>query len=59
MDDNEYRAFLDLMMRLDPYPVPNGIEGEKLLLNFASNEAVKRGYSGWIEAYHKHNRTNL
>lgn len=57
MNDTQYRAFLDLMMCSDPWPVPvrNGIDANKVLEDFAHDEALKRGFDGWIVAYHEFN----
>jgi len=53
MEDYEYRAFLDLMMCSDPWPVPDNV-GQQLLEAFADDQAKKRGFDNWIEAYHRH-----
>jgi hypothetical protein len=50
MDDLEFRYLLDLMMCSDPWPAEP--EGQGVLLDFVDKEASKRGYDGWLEAYH-------
>lgn len=51
MDSYEYRAFLDLLMHSDPYPVDCGKDA---LISYANREAFARGYDDWIDAYHRH-----
>lgn len=55
MNDKQYRAFLDLMMCSDPWPVlDQGCgDGQPELNALADSEAAKRGFEDWIEAYHK------
>ena len=56
MNDKEFRAFLDLMMCSDPWPIdPNetGDDEQGTLLDFIEKESNLRGYDGWIEAYHQ------
>lgn len=55
MTDEQYRAFLDLMMCADPWPCPRG-EGQSTLSELADQEAKVRGYENWIIAYHEHPR---
>ncbi len=54
MSDNEFKAFMTLLMCSDPWPVPDQGEGdgEAVLKELAEQEAVKRGYTDWISAYH-------
>ena len=52
MNDKQYRAFLNLLMCSDPWPTPDAAEDETLK-DFADAEAVKRGYSDWIVAFHE------
>lgn len=56
MNDIQYRRFLDLMMCSDPWPVTDTGEGDghQILVDFADEEARKRGYDSWIDAYHQH-----
>ena len=59
MDDNEFRAFLDLMMCSDPWPIPPGSSGDDeqgTLLDLAEKESNARGFDDWIEAYHRFER---
>lgn len=51
MDGYEFRAFLDLLMCSDPYPVDSGEDAVK---GYANRQAVERGFADWIDAYHKH-----
>lgn len=55
MTDAEFRAFMDLLMCSDPWPVPDqGYgDGAKQLAELADREAHKRGYPAWIVAYHE------
>ena len=55
MNDTEYRAFLDLMMCSDPWPIDDDGIDHELLEAFADAQAKKRGFTCWIEAYHRHN----
>lgn len=48
MTDVELRAFLGLLMCSDPW---NG--GQAVLAQLADRESRKRGYTDWVEAYHK------
>jgi hypothetical protein len=50
MQNREFRAFLDLMMCSDPWP--ESVDRAPLLA-LAEDESRKRGFAGWIEAYHK------
>ena len=53
MDAMEFRAFLDLMMCCDPWPVAENGNHETMVF-FADMEAVSRGFTYWIDAYHNH-----
>ena len=50
MDDRELRIFLDLLMVSDPWPLEYGHEA---MTDIADAESRERGYTDWIEAYHK------
>lgn len=52
MNDKEFRAFLDLMMCSDPWPIQDGDVSEAILIEFADKEANNRGYENWIDAYY-------
>lgn len=54
MTDKEYRAFMDLLMCSDPWPVTDqGTgDGQAELVAFADAEAEKRGFETWIHAFH-------
>ena len=50
MNDSLFRDVLDLFMVCDPWPLSIGTH-----LNMVyelDKEAQKRGFSGWVEAYH-------
>jgi len=51
MNDKEYRAFLNLMMRSDPWPVSD--EDQITLEALADKESANRGFKEWITAYHE------
>ena len=55
MDDITFRAFMDLLMCFDPWPVKDTgiLNTQKVLVLFAEKQARKRGYEGWIDAYHR------
>lgn len=54
MSDEEFRAFLDLMMCSDPWPVdPGGIENQSIMLALAEKEAKKRKFENWIVAFYE------
>ena len=69
MDNFQFRAFLDLLMCSDPWPVsqlkPGGgrvlkngkrvvDEGNhKTMTDLADEEAKQRGYDNWIVAFHE------
>ena len=50
MGDQAFRAFLNLLMCSDPWPI--GGSDREALYDFANHEAVWRGYKDWVEAYH-------
>lgn len=52
MNDWEYRAFMDLLMCSDPWPIEDDPHSHMELVAFANREAAKRGYDSWIAAYH-------
>ncbi len=53
MTDAQFRAFLDLMMCSDPWPVePDDMGTHDHMICLADMESAKRGYGDWIEAYH-------
>jgi len=51
MEDKEFRAFLDLIMVSDPWPLEG--ESQSLIEGLATREAESRGYPDWITAYHE------
>ena len=54
MTDKELRAFLDLMMCSDPWPI-TWDEGtsEDAMKELANRDSLKRGYDSWIVADHE------
>jgi len=52
MNDETYKEFLSLLMCSDPWPVGHRRDSQRVLINFANNEAIKRGYIDWVVAYH-------
>lgn len=52
LDDLEYRALLDILMCADPWPA--GETAHAALLSLAKSEGEYRGYTDWIDAYHRH-----
>ena len=52
MTDNEFRAFLDLMMCSDPWP-GEMLGGQDPLERFADRHSRELGFDGWIVAYHE------
>ena len=58
MEDREFRAFLDLMMCSDPWPITateTEDDRQGTLLDFIEKESNLRGFDGWIDAYHYFN----
>ena len=57
MNNMEFRAFLDLLMCSDPWPVSKQsrqFDGQEQMHDVANRLAADRGYSDWIDAYHHH-----
>jgi hypothetical protein len=54
MNNIEFRAFLDLLMCSDPWPVAiyGTFDTQKLMEEVADRYAQDRGYERWIDAYH-------
>ena len=54
MDDRQFRAFLDLLMSCDPWPVQDtgSGTGEPDLIRLATTEAKKRKFDSWEVAFH-------
>lgn len=52
MSDKEFHAFMSLLMCSDPWPTDCENEMDTMK-DLANKEAVKRGYTDWIEAIHK------
>jgi hypothetical protein len=46
LNNPQYRELLDLLMINDDKEFPN-------LKTLAKTEAIKRGYTGWVVAYHE------
>ena len=51
MNNMEFRAFLDLMMVSDPWPLDS--HADRVLNGFADQQARDRGFPEWITAYHE------
>lgn len=47
----QFRAFLDLMMVSDPWPLDD--QANRILMGFADDESRKRNFPEWITAYHE------
>ena len=57
MNPIEFRAFLDLLMCSDPWPVrdnKNVATGDIAMTNYADQVAAEYGFTNWIDAYHRH-----
>lgn len=52
MEEHVFKEFLDLLMVLDPWPKELSKESEQLLKTWADSEAIGKGYTNWIDAYH-------
>lgn len=51
LPDEVFRVLLDLQMVSGPWPLDGRAQGIYMALLTA--EAHKRGYNGWVQAYHK------
>ena len=60
MNNETFKAFLDLLMRLDPYPIEGeeGIHNNALMLVYADAQAEIRGFDSWEVAFHEFDRTD-
>lgn len=57
MNAIEFRAFLDLLMCSDSWPVHNehgGESGYETMREFADITSRDYGFADWIDAYHRH-----
>ncbi len=52
MNNGEYRAFLDMLMRNDPWCVDDDGENMASLEDYADSVAREYGHEDWIDAYH-------
>ena len=52
MTEEEFRAFLDLLMCCDPWPVTEP-ENQELVESFAERHSYELGFDGWIVAFHE------
>lgn len=62
MNQNQFRALLDLLMCSDPWPIEGqaGDESRKLLIEFANCESTETyGKDNWIIAYHEIERGDV
>lgn len=53
LDDKTFKTFLDLLMCSDPWPISPKGDSENILQKLAHTESIKRGYEGWVDAFHK------
>lgn len=55
MNKKQFRAFLDILMCADPWPVlgEEGAEGQKILKDWANEQARMFGYEDWVDAFHQ------
>lgn len=55
MSDEEFLAFMDLLMCSDPWPIKgeDGVHAQEILNGLADGEARRRGIDNWIVAYHE------
>lgn len=53
MSDEEFVAFMGLMMCSDPWPMDHEPGSFEILEGFADQEAQKRGFMNWIVALHE------
>lgn len=51
MNTREFRAFLNLFMCSDPWPLSD--TEHQILTEWADHEAESWGYTDWIDAYHE------
>ena len=51
MSDREFRAMLTWWMCSDPWVA--GDKEHEVLLAFMEAESKRRGYEGWVDAYHE------
>lgn len=51
VNDTNYRALLDLIMCSDPWPVEG--ENQQIIESMANEEAKRRGFDTWVDAYHQ------
>ncbi len=56
MDNQFYRDLLDWFMVSDPWTLD--YHAEIRIQKELDKEAIRRGYDGWIEAYHEIKREN-
>ncbi len=52
MNDEQFRALLDMVMCSDPWPIEDGGNNQELVTDLLEREATNRGFSDWITAYH-------
>lgn len=56
MNKKQFRAFLDLIMCCDPWPVDDTLATETnewMVKDFASAHARTLGFTDWVDAYHR------
>jgi len=52
MSRKEFRAMLDWFMCSDPWPVEPDDGSHEVIEAMLEKEAFRRGYAGWVGAYH-------
>jgi len=55
MTDAQFRAMLDWWMCSDPFPCDDSTQ--KILFCLIDDESKKRGFDGWVEAFHRFEKT--
>jgi hypothetical protein len=51
MTDAQLRVFMALLMCSDPWPLEHSTRD--VMVGLANEEAERRGFDDWIEAYHQ------
>lgn len=52
MTDKEFRQVLDWYMCSDPWPA--GEHNQTIISDWIAREATQRGFTDWVDAYHRH-----
>lgn len=51
MSDEVFKALMGLVMASDPSPITDN--EDKIIRDWLDKESVARGFSDWIDAYHR------